>query len=302
MNRKEGISVATVSIIIILTLRFVQSYFTKTSSLYFPTTPGGQIRYVAYSKLVATAFGLIPLFLAGIGKLDIGALILGGISGLALGLGTVFGQIALRTGTTMVMSSVIGNAGMLIPCFAGIFMFGEKMSVWQWIGVAVFLVATVLLTRSAKATYAGFGLKTALLLFGNFVVNGVTMLCQKAMTYYFPEGNIAQFSFFTFLVPAVLSLAWVGIEDCRKKEKTEKLDKKLLLPMFVLAVAVFLINLLATEAGREMPSALLFTLINGGAMVAAAIVSAVCFHEKPTVSSVLGLLLGVISLVVIKAM
>ena len=70
----------------------------------------------------------------------------------------------------------------------------------------------------------------------------------------------------------------------------------------VLAIAVFIINQLATLSTAFVSPVVLFTFINGGSTIIAAIVAAVCFRERLTVRSVLGIIIGVASMVIIKAM
>lgn len=55
-------------------------------------------------------------------------------------------------------------------------------------------------------------------------------------------------------------------------------------------------------AAATISPVILFTFINGGSTIIGAIVAAAVFKEKLTVKSVVGILLGIISLVVIKAL
>ncbi len=69
----------------------------------------------------------------------------------------------------------------------------------------------------------------------------------------------------------------------------------------VLSVVVFIINQLATLAAATVPPVILFTFINGGSTIIGAIVAAVFFKERLTPRSLLGIGLGILSLVIIKA-
>ena len=69
-----------------------------------------------------------------------------------------------------------------------------------------------------------------------------------------------------------------------------------------MSVAVFIINQLATLSTAIVPPVILFTFINGGSTIIGAIVAAVCFHEKLTLRSITGIILGVLSMIIIKAL
>lgn len=156
------------------------------------------------------------------------------------------------------------------------------------------------------------------------------MLCQKTLTYVNPDADITLFSFFTFAVPAVVFALMLIPEKMRlekaggkcaqcadggggkpsrefpgrssdKPSVLEKLDRAIYLPVLLLAIAVFIINQFATSATAYVSSAVLFSLINGGNTIIAAVIAAVCFKEKPTARSVAGLVLGLGALLVINA-
>jgi multidrug transporter EmrE-like cation transporter len=171
------------------------------------------------------------------------------------------------------------------------------MTAWQWYGVVVFIVASFLLSASAKDQNNKFSGKTVLLLLGTFLANGGTMLCQKALTYINPTGSVTLFSFCSFAVPAVAFSLYLMVAASRGV--TETLNRKIYVPIALLAVALFLINQMVTEATKYVPSAILFTVPSGGNNVIAALLASLCFKEKMTVKSTIGLLLSVVSLVLV---
>ena len=72
--------------------------------------------------------------------------------------------------------------------------------------------------------------------------------------------------------------------------------------MGVLSTAVFIINQLATLATAIVSPVILFTFINGGSTIIGAVVAALMFKEKFATRSVTGIVLGVLALIIIKAM
>ena len=103
-------------------------------------------------------------------------------------------------------------------------------------------------------------------------------------------------------VGVIMLLASFFIPQSKKNSESSRLTPQLLGFGAILSVAVFIINQLATMAAATVSPVILFTFINGGSTIIGAIVAAAVFKEKLTVKSVVGILLGIISLVVIKAL
>ncbi|MDY3927756.1 MAG: hypothetical protein SOZ34_00100, partial [Clostridia bacterium] len=201
------------------------------------------------------------------------------------------------------LSSLFSTAGLLVPCIAGIFIFNQPMSYGQWIGMALFFVAAYLLIGSSAKIYSGFSLKTFLLLIGAMLANGLTMLSQQMFTFFVPDGDVSVFSFLflSFGIVGVLMLILACIPTKGEIKIQYRLSNKLLILGAVSAVAVFIINQLTTLSTALVSPAILFAFINGGSTIIAAIVAAICFHEKLTLRSILGITIGVVSLIIIKA-
>ena len=73
----------------------------------------------------------------------------------------------------------------------------------QIICILAFLVAALLLVDSSKKIFDGFSMKTLVFLILNLISNGMVMFSQKLFGMCRPEGNVALFSFLTFLIPTV---------------------------------------------------------------------------------------------------
>ena len=195
---------------------------------------------------------------------------------------------------------------MLIPMIAGIFLFDQPVSPLQWAAVALFFVSAWLLVRSSKKTYSNFSFRTVLLLVGSLISNGCTMLAQQLFTQLVPDGDVSAFSFLSFGVLALLGgivtliLMAKGKATGTAAPADFRLSKKLLVCGLALAVAVFVINQLATLSTALVSPVVLFAFINGGGTIIATVVAALMYREKLTVSSIAGVLLGIASLVCVK--
>ena len=213
-----------------------------------------------------------------------------------------FSTYAMKSGTIS-LNSMFSTAGMLVPLIAGIFLFGEPIRPMQWAGVGVFMISACLLIGSSKDIFNGFSIKTFFLLIGSMLANGGTMLAQQMFTSYVPDGNITVFSFLSFGIIALLTHItsfFMGRHKEAVGETKDKPSKTLIICAFFLAVAVFVINQLATLSTALVSPVILFTFINGGGTIISTIVAAIVYNERLTKKSVAGVVLGIISLVIVK--
>ena len=260
------------------------------------------MRYTAFTNVVSASLGLLLIVLAGHGfRCDGRTILISSFSGLMLVLSSACSLQVLKNGT-VALSSLFGTAGLIVPCIAGIFLFGTPMSRGQWLGISLFFVAAYLLISSSAKIVCKFTFKTFLLLIGVMLTNGLTMLAQQMFSHYVPDGDVSVFSFLTFGIVGIF-MVFMAVYAAAKSPRAaqDKLTPGLLGMGTVLAVAVFVINQLATLSTTLVPPVILFTLINGGSTIIGAIVAAICFHEKLTVRSVLGIVIGVGAMVIIKA-
>lgn len=299
-------NLATIYIIIILLFRVVQAVFNKQSSNEMRSVRTLMV-YSTYRMAISAVLGLVLILIAGNGfRIDGLTVLIATFSGLMLFVASACSLYCMKSGTVS-LDSMFGTAGMLIPMLAGIFLFDQPVRLMQWVGVAVFFVSAWLLVRSSKKTYSNFNFKTVLLLAGSLLSNGATMLAQQLFTAYVPDGDVSAFSFISFGVLAVLCGAVSLVMLLRQRQVSPaawrddfKLSKNLLICGVALAVAVFVINQLATVSTALVSPVILFAFINGGGTIIATVVAAVLYKEKLSVSSTVGVLLGIASLLMIK--
>ena len=309
-------------IAVIMIMRVVQSIYTKKSA---DLVPANSVCYLKYTALYMGAAGVMAaaVFCVGLALDDtvaaVGETVLYAcISGAALAVGCMCTVYALGKGT-LALNSMFTTAGILVPTVAGIFLYDENLRIWQWVALALFIVSALLLIANSKSVYGRFSLKTFAVLLLSFAANGLTMLMQKMFGMSAEQGNVALFSLISFAAGALLLLVPLGIILLLYKKRGEreepeekgfrllpqtdeemKVPKKAMLYGLVLAVAVFVINQLATMSTPLLPSVILFTFINGGAMIISAIVGAVAFREKLSFKSIAGVLLGGVALFLLQ--
>lgn len=282
-------------------MKFFQKLLNKKTSNMVNGRPA-YLCYGAYRYILSGLMALVLLIIAGAyTQITPLAAAISALGALALTINLYCGLEALKSGA-IVLTSLAGSAGLLLPCIIGIFLFDEPMSAWQFLGIGLLLIAAYLLIGYSKQLTGSFTPKTLLLLIGSMLSNGTIMVAQKMFSKYLPGTNASVFSFLSFGIAGICMLlgflACIGGKDGKKE--LPKLPPRLFAYGAVLSVALLVINQLATIAGRVIPSAILFPINDGGGTIIAAITAAVFFKEKLTVRSVCGLLLGIASLIVIN--
>lgn len=287
--------------LIILLLRLPQNIFNKRSSGIVKGAPA-YFAYGAYRYLLSGGMALVLLlFAGGFSGVSLKALAISAIGAVALGSNLFFGLEALKSGA-MVLSSMAGSAGLLLPCVFGIFMFDEPMSLMQLFGILLLIFSGWLLIGYSKKLKGSFTPRTMLLLIGSMLSNGFTMVAQKMFSKYLPDVSVSVFSFLAFgLVGVGMCVGLVPqLTKKEKREEIRELPKALWFYGAGLSTILLIINQLATIAAKVIPSAIMFPINDGGATIITALTGAVVFKEKLTARSVAGLALGIASLIVIN--
>ncbi len=287
----------------ILGCRVLQKISSKSISNDMPNAPQDNAVYLSMKFAMSAFFSAILFLLSGeissIFSLSPLGYFLAFLTGVTLTGSTVCSLFAMR-GSSVVLGALFGMAGLLVPTVAGIFLYNQPISLFQWGGLLLLFVAAWLLASSSEKTNGKIHPKTLLLLFGSMLCNGGTMLLQTLYKFYVPEGSVSLYSFLQFLIPAavlfVVGLAWT------RKEKASifRPQKKLTLVTFMAAFALFGISQISTMASATVPVAVLFPVSDGGGMVIAAVVAAIIFKEKLTVKSTLGVLIGILAVCIMK--
>ena len=288
-------------IFIILLFRVVQALFSKRSSLEIKTLTM-LVGYNSFKNLISAVLGLILIFIGGVSfKLEPLTVLIAAFSGISLFASGCCGIYAMKSGTVS-LNSMFSTAGMIIPIVAGALLFNKPVAPLQLVALGLFFISAYLLIGASKLVYSNFSCKTLLLLLGSMIANGCTMLAQQMFTTYVPKVNVCTFSFLSFGIIAVLSgIFYAILFSVKKKEKEDtKLSKTLIICGIALAVSVFVINQLATISTSLVSPVILFTFINGGGTIISTLVAAIVYREKISTKTAFGIIIGIVSLVIIK--
>ncbi len=209
------------SFVAIAVMRVVQKICSKRVS---NSVKSGELffRYGAFYQFVAAFFSLITLAIVGFYGFNVPTVLCALASALLFAVDLYTGIEVLK-GCSMTIASMFSLGGLIISCVLSIFMFDEPMSVFQAVGLVFFFVGAYLLTPSKSKEKKKISLKTYILLFISFLVNGFVMVVQKYFSQKVVGGNVAMFSFLTFILNALILLSCAVVLTVKRnaKEKAE---------------------------------------------------------------------------------
>lgn len=116
--------------------------------------------------------------------------------------GFVMLQLNIRK-NGVVLSTIFGKLGLLVPMVLSIFLFGEMPAPAQWIGFGLAVAAMVLINFEKNNTAVQLKIGLPILL----LVGGSCDAMSKVYEYYGASSMSSQFVFYTFVVALLLCLA-----------------------------------------------------------------------------------------------
>ena len=267
--------------------------------------------YGGYYNLLSALFSLFTLFMVGFKGFDFPTVLCALATAVCLAVELFAGIEALK-GASLIVNQMFSVGALFIPCIVGTFFFGEPMSVWQWLGLLLFIVAMYFMVSPTKekenAETTKITAKTVVMLVITLLAGGGTMVAQKAFAKIVPNGNVATYSFLMFALNAIiLYVCYAGsilLEkkkfDTNQTQEKQGLSKTLLLCGLILAFAVFVINMLVTELGKSVNSAILFSVSYAISIIITILVGSIYYKEKITLKNVIGVVLCASALAIIN--
>ncbi len=289
-----------IPLLFMLFLKFVQSVFDKRTSNEMKSAEAF-LAYGSYSYALSAIMSLVYLLVTERGGFSISfaAILISAMGAVSLCLNVFCSLSALKNGA-IVLVMLFSSAGLLVPSIAGIFLFNERMSIWQLCGIAMLIFAAYLLAGYSNKISGKLNFKTVLFLIGTFLSNGFIMLSQKLFGYKCEGQSGAVFSFFLFGLAGLFYIATWMIYSAAKRKKPKPITKKVAAYGAILSLALFLINCTAVTVSTSVPSVIQFSFVDGGGMIVSAITGAALYGEKITKRSAFGIAAGLAALFIIN--
>lgn len=216
---------------------------------------------------------------------------------LAIGFAVFTGCLYLTTLVLMIraiagsgsgMCTLWNKAGILIPIFTSLILWGESPKALGWLGVFITMLAIFLVSYNGGGIKADKYLVLLMLCSGT----GGTMLkvFQKVVT---PQLNDF-FVFCTFTTAFILAIIW------SKSTGELKLSSKNIFIGGMVGLCNVLSDVFIMVALTQLPAAIVYPVGSSGTISLIALLSALIFKEKLTKKQILALILTIIGIILIN--
>lgn len=262
----------------------MQSAFTKLGSKVSPNIFGFN------AAKTGSAFLIFILLSLGGFACHTNTVLFASIYAVSLILGTFCGYMALMKGS-MALSALIASFSVVIPVIYGIGFLNEAAYPIKIVGIVLLFVSLLLFSR--KSGNKNFSKSWLVYIAITFLCNGISSVIQKQHQIIYPGLYIKEFTIISFGI----IFAFFLLMAVFKKEKPEKGSVKFALPA---GLAMGGMNFLTLTLSQYMDASVLFPVVTVCSSVFNFIVSMIVFKEKFTTVQLCGILLGVVSVVLIK--
>lgn len=245
------------------------------------------------AKFFVCSICIVPMFFVEVpAQFAFGSL----ICGISCGLMYTVSKTVMLKGyetTSVAFMTLCHSSGMIVPCVLGHFLWSEKLSPLTIIGIFITIFAIVLLkdNKSAPNKFKTKGVIFGLIIF--FTSSGV-MISQKVMGIYFKGQGVTLYTFYSFIVPALILFLFSKPQSIKSISQKDKKTIKICTLGSALSLSV--ISLVMTGLASSVPSVILFPLFNGLGIITVCIGSVFVFKEKLNTKNIVGLVLGILGL------
>ncbi|MBO5110802.1 MAG: hypothetical protein J6D21_08810 [Clostridia bacterium] len=254
------------------------------------------------SLLVAYACSLIFVIdkIEKLFELSMFSLVLSVFFGISVAITQIMQSKAMGSGPASLVS-LIYSCGFLVPIFYGLAVWDEGVSVYQWFGILLLVIALCLIVCKGEKG----GKMVAWLPFAAFAMlgSGANAIFQKTHQYSSFADELPFFLvcslFFSSLFTGIVSLA------IRKKgenapglSKKQRIIKKVIVPL-CLGICVGLLNFLNLSLSGKLPSIILFPVYNVGSMLLSSFLSSLIYRDMPTKRQSVGFAIGIVAILIV---
>ncbi len=213
------------------------------------------------------------------------------IFALGYGAATVFGFFAITHGS-LGLTSLVTSYSLIIPTIYGILFLGEKPSYMLYIGLALLFASIFLINfeKSEKKPTVKWLIFVTLALIGN----GVCTTAQKVQQINQNNAYKNEFMVVALLIVTVVCLLFALFYH--KKDFKGVFTKPIIILPIICGGANALVNYLVMVLSR-IDASLLFPIISAGGIIMTGIISLTIYKERFTRKQILGMILGIASVV-----
>jgi len=236
-------------------------------------------------------------------------LLISAVSGGSTAFFVVCWLLAVRKSAYMLMD-VFLMLGTLVPILSGWVLFEEPVSLRQWGGFLMLVVAALIMCAYQTTIKTRLSFPSVLLLLACSLASGMTSISQKVFIKLVSDTPVSIFNLYTYVFSAVtLGVAFLvlsrkhkgGGEGKEVDEETEgSYSKTTFLYVLVMAAALTAHSYFLTKAALHLDSMYLYPLSQGASLILATLMAAIFFKERLTVKAAVGITLSFFGLLIIN--
>lgn len=222
------------------------------------------------------------------------------LSGITTSIFVVSWLLSVRRGAYM-MLDVFLMMGVIIPLLLSRLFFSEEIRINQWIGLAVLLVAVIIMCSYNNQIKEKMSITSLLLLILCGVANGLTDFSQKLFIK--NSDSVAVFNFYTYVFSALVLLVFYLLAKSKNNASSSsagEIMRKVGGYILVMSICLFAYSFFKTLAAGILPSAELYPLSQGAGLILSSFMSMLFFKEKLTPRCIIGLVLAFVALLIIN--
>ena len=246
----------------------------------------------------------VVLFSGNIPALNVNAKVLAicFLSGFSTSLMAVSWLLSVKKGAYMLVD-VFGMLGFTVPIVGSVLCFSENVKPTQVFAMVLLVGATLVLCSYNNSIKTKLSLSVFFMLLLLCLSNGGIDFSQKLFTVYADNVPTSVFNFYTYIFAFVILLICLPFFK-PKNEKSDRSAYEVLKPIFgyisVMALCLFLHSFTKTLAAHYLPSAVLYPLANGCALMLSTVMSALFFKEKLTAKCLIGVGLAFLGILAVN--
>ncbi len=223
---------------------------------------------------------------------------MGALYGVSTAVFTLLNMMALQTGPLSYTNTIVFCA-MIVPALSGMALYGEPVTLGQYIGVALMLLSFVF-AMDKKSDTRGMSLRWLLLCFGAFLFNGAVGVLQKVHQNSPEKGQLGMFLIVAFAVYTLFSAA-LTILHVRLRGETPTVwrpeyRRQSVIYVLISGIGIGVCNQINTYLAGAMRAIVFFPLVNGVAILITLLIGLVVWKEKFSKKQWIGLAAGTFSI------
>ena len=231
------------------------------------------------------------------------------LSGVATASFVVSWLISVRTESYM-MIDVCLLIGVIIPMLLCQFLYDEPITLWQWIGFGLLMIAGYVMCTYNSGLKGKMKLGNLLLMALCAASNGFADFSQKMFVKQNSGVDIAVFNFYTYVFAALTLLICFPIFRAKDKRTAEQSEVKLKAPLaiikpialyvVIMAICLFLNSYFKTAAAQYLSATQIYPINQGGTLMCAMLMAHFLFKERINLKAVCGIVLCLGALLLIN--